>query len=226
MMTPADRQAMRETLARALKTADTPDAAPAHPGPFSPPSSIPADERLQRFTAELQALGGIVHHISTAEGVAALVAELVAREGASSVLSWDEHCLPLPGVHAALEAAGVQVIRQHAADAQDGAARQAWASAGVGLTAAVACLAQTGSIVVVSGPGRGRLASLLPPVHVALVSQTMLWESLPELLTAQPELATAGTNLVCITGPSRTADIEHTLSRGVHGPRDIHVVIV
>ena len=226
MMTPADRQAMRDTLARALKTADTPDAAPVHPGRFSPPSSIPVSERLQRFTAELQALGGIVHHISTAEGVAALVAELVTREGASSVLSWDEQWLPLPGVHAALEAAGIRVIRQHAADAQDGAARQAWAAAGVGLTAAVACLAQTGSIVVVSGPGRGRLASLLPPIHVALVSQTMLWESLPELLTAQPELATGGTNLVCITGPSRTADIEHTLSRGVHGPRDIHVVIV
>ena len=96
----------------------------------------------------------------------------------------------------------------------------------VGVTGAVACLAETGSLVVVSGPGRGRLASLLPPLHVAIVTRALLTALAADLLVDQPELATSGANMVCITGPSRTADIEHTLSRGVHGPREVHVVFV
>ena len=87
-------------------------------------------------------------------------------------------------------------------------------------------MSDTGSIALVSGPGRGRLASLLPPVHVALVRRVSMLRSLPDLLLERPDLATAGSNLVCITGPSRTADIEHTLSRGVHGPKEVHVVLI
>jgi L-lactate dehydrogenase complex protein LldG len=97
----------------------------------------------------------------------------------------------------------------------------------LGLTGADAGLAESGSIVVASGPGRGRLASLLVPVHIAVLRRDRMVFALSDLVRLRPDLAAMpGSNLVCITGPSRTADIEMTLSRGVHGPREIHVILV
>jgi L-lactate dehydrogenase complex protein LldG len=225
-MTPAERQAMRDGIARALGTADLPEGSATHPGPFgsSVTSTLPGLQ--QRFQTEIEALGGTVHALASPDLVAGLVRTLADREGAPGVLAWDDRWLPLPGMASALERAGCTVHHQRPIDSQDTTLRQQWAAASVGVTSAVACLAETGSLVVVSGPGRGRLASLLPPVHVALVSRSSLAHSLPLLLARRPELAVSGANMVCITGPSRTADIEHTLSRGVHGPREVHVVWV
>jgi L-lactate dehydrogenase complex protein LldG len=225
-MTPAERQAMRDTLRKALGTSDLPEAAAAHPGTFRAGLPTSPTDYETRFTSELQTLGGIVYHSSSAGEIAALVDRLATSEGERSVLAWDDETLPIPGMRAALEATGCRVIHQATGHAQDPAARAAWAGASVGLTGALACLAETGSLVLVSGPGRGRLASLLTPIHVALVTRASLRRSFPDFLAAYPDLATSGTNMVCITGPSRTADIEHTLSRGVHGPREVHVVFV
>jgi L-lactate dehydrogenase complex protein LldG len=61
---------------------------------------------------------------------------------------------------------------------------------------------------------------------VAVARRASFVRSLPDLLTTRPDLVLSASNLVCITGPSRTADIEHTLSRGVHGPCAIHVVVI
>jgi L-lactate utilization protein LutC len=130
------------------------------------------------------------------------------------------------GLAEALTAAGLTILTQAPETARSDSHRRTLATADVGLTGAAAGLAETGSIVVTSGPGRGRLASLLPPVHVALVRRSSIVGSLPELLNARPDLITAGANFVCITGPSRTADIEHVLARGVHGPKDVHVILV
>ena len=68
--------------------------------------------------------------------------------------------------------------------------------------------------------------SLLPPVHVALVPVDRLHATLGALLAAEPDLLRTSANVVFVTGPSRTADIEMTLTRGVHGPRIVHVVFV
>jgi L-lactate dehydrogenase complex protein LldG len=226
-VTSDERRAMRDAIAHALGTADLPAGGAEHPGVFAG-ATVPVFEEsfIERFRRELEALGGVVHEARSADDIAEIVQSLAASEGGSDVLAWDDETLPVSGVSGALAARGLTVIHQRPGGAQEPQARARWERAVVGVTGAAAALAETGSVVVVSGPGRGRLASLLPPIHVALVRRRSLTRSLPMLLAAESGLATSGTNMVVITGPSRTADIEHTLSRGVHGPREIHVILV
>lgn len=104
--------------------------------------------------------------------------------------------------------------------------RQACATADVGITSADYALADTGSLVMIASPAEARLISLLPPVHIAIVPADRLLTGLDELYTLIPRPADLTSSMVFITGPSRTADIEQILVRGVHGPGEIHVVIV
>lgn len=89
----------------------------------------------------------------------------------------------------------------------------------VGVTTAVCAVAETGSVLLRAGPGHHRLASLAPPVHLVLVSEvvTTLAEGLSRVGNRTSVLA---------TGPSRTADIEGVLVRGVHGPGQLLVMRV
>jgi L-lactate utilization protein LutC len=97
------------------------------------------------------------------------------------------------------------------------------AAADVGVSSADAALAETGTIVVRSGPGRSRLATLLPPVHVALVPRARLTTDLFTWTEDRP--ASFPANVTLISGPSKTADIEQTLTIGVHGPRRFVVIL-
>jgi L-lactate dehydrogenase complex protein LldG len=70
------------------------------------------------------------------------------------------------------------------------------------------------------------MISLLPPVHIAVVPSDRVITGLDELFSLLPNPAGISSSLVLITGPSRTADIEQILVRGVHGPGELHVVVV
>jgi len=148
--------------------------------------------------------------------------------GASRVLAWDPEWLNCPGLSEAIDAHGI--VREPCWLPAGAAERRARLAAiddvRVGLTGALAGLADTGSLALVSGPGRGRIASLLPPVHIAVLRADQIVPSFGAFLAAHPHIADEGSNLVLITGPSRTADIEMTLTRGVHGPGHVHVVII
>ena len=103
--------------------------------------------------------------------------------------------------------------------------------AGLGLTGADYALAETGSIVILPRRGLSRLVSLVPPVHVALVRPEELLESLDDLfllrrLEYYRNGGEMGSYLNFITGPSRTADIEMTIVQGVHGPKEVHLVLL
>lgn len=97
------------------------------------------------------------------------------------------------------------------------------ASADVGLSGADAALAETGSIVLSSGPGRSRLATLLPAVHLALVPVSCLTTDIFTWAAARQGPPPA--NITLVSGPSRTADIEQTMTTGVHGPRRFIVIL-
>lgn len=103
--------------------------------------------------------------------------------------------------------------------------RELCASADIGITSADYLLADTGTLVLLSSPREARLISLLPPAHVAVVPRERILTGLDELLDVLPNPAAVTSSMVLITGPSRTADIEQILVRGVHGPGQISVVI-
>jgi len=104
--------------------------------------------------------------------------------------------------------------------------REALAKADVGITSADYALADTGSIVMLSRSGESRLISLLPPCHIAVIPVSRLLSGLDELLERLPDPLRESSAMAIITGPSRTADIELRLVRGVHGPGEIHVVLI
>jgi len=85
-------------------------------------------------------------------------------------------------------------------------------------------LADTGSVVLSASPEEPRARSLLPFVHVTLVPRTRVLAGLEELFEAVGD--TLPSALAIVTGPSRSADIEQTLTTGVHGPGEVHVVLV
>jgi L-lactate utilization protein LutC len=106
------------------------------------------------------------------------------------------------------------------------ALRAACSSADIGITSADYALAETGTLVMLSGPKEVRLISLLPPAHIAVFPRSRMLANLDELLAILPNPAEQTSSMVLITGPSRTADIEQILVRGVHGPGEIYAVIV
>ena len=85
-------------------------------------------------------------------------------------------------------------------------------------------LADTGSVVLGASPDEPRARSLLPEVHVSLLREDRILPGLAELFEALgPDLPS---QLMIVTGPSRSADIEQELTVGVHGPGEVHVVLL
>jgi L-lactate dehydrogenase complex protein LldG len=116
-------------------------------------------------------------------------------------------------------------------EAQRQTLRQRLARADIGLSGADFAIAETGTLALSALPGQMRGVSLLPPVHVAVIRSTQIVASLADalaLLQSQGEsLQERLTScLSLITGPSRTADIELSLTVGVHGPVELHLVIL
>jgi L-lactate dehydrogenase complex protein LldG len=206
-----------------------PGARLEHPG-APPPLHRPSDREgmIASFTRELEKLMGTVHRVADDGQAQARVFALLEARGVARVLAWDDQWLRPVGLGDALRARGVVV--EPCWLPPDGPERtsrlQALDDVVVGITGAHGALADTGSLVVVSGPGRGRIASLLPPVHIGVIGADQLSPTLATFFGANPDIADVGSNVVAITGPSRTGDIEGTLVLGVHGPGDLHVIIV
>lgn len=104
--------------------------------------------------------------------------------------------------------------------------RDAIASTEVGITSADYALADTGSLVIFTESNESRLLSLLPPCHIAVIESSRIVASLDDVFRLRPLPGAESSAMTIITGPSRTADIEMRLVRGVHGPGEIHVIVI
>jgi L-lactate dehydrogenase complex protein LldF len=160
-------------------------------------------DRVDQFTKELTALGG---HVSLTKNPSQEVIQLLKEREINKI-----HLEPGTLDESLLQASGIQFTYE-----PDPSIR-------AGVTKAICGLADTGSILVADGQGRPLPASLLTEVHIAVLNKSDILASLPDAMKLAQ--LTASDAAVFITGPSRTADIEMTLTIGVHGPKEIHVFV-
>lgn len=187
------------------------------------PEMDPAD-LVAMMRTNAQAVNAVVHTPVSRHGAARAVTAIAAGHDASSFMAWDD--LPVSGVSSALSTAGMERV-DHAVPRGDRMDHNlGYLRVDVGVTGALAGLAESGSLVLSHGPGRPRMASLIPEIHVALLETGRIARDLAHWAHEYPESVVDTTNLVFVTGPSRTGDIEQELNLGVHGPRTVHIVIV
>jgi L-lactate utilization protein LutC len=224
------RQAILERIATALQ---------ASPIAAAPPTQVPEspvarpDELVNRFLATLER-SGVTYEMADSPVAARLklVAEFQAQ-GIKNLLAWDGSQLPIPGILDALDTLGIQAITPaarldlHRTRVQDRAQRQAALATidaiDLGLTSADAACADTGTLVFSTGPGRSHLVTQLPRRLIILLPASRIVPSLGRWQATQP----AGpSSIALLTGPGYTYDVELTPAIGVHGPRQLHLILI
>jgi L-lactate dehydrogenase complex protein LldF len=174
------------------------------------------EDKLKIFIRELEALGGKCY-LSQAENIDVKILEILGGNNLNEILAWDRDRLP-NGLLEKLSKAGIKILFPSTDTIEASSHVRA------GITGSSAAIASTGSLLLVGGPGRPLTASLLPEIHIALVRQKDLYTNLTEAF--QNEQIMHAPASVLISGPSRTADIEMTLTIGVHGPGELHVICI
>jgi len=186
-----------------------------------------AGDLVLRFTSEVNAVGGYAHVVHDVRGVRHAILAILQQYGARSSLCWQHPLLDRVGLDAILVEAGVTAIRHDdlaSRSIQD--RQQTILAADVGITSADFAIAETGTLAVCSKPGQERLTSLAPPVHIAIIERSQIVPDLVDVFDQLgPNSAALPSNLVFITGPSKTGDIELQLTTGVHGPGHWHVIV-
>jgi L-lactate dehydrogenase complex protein LldG len=174
-----------------------------------------------RFVEELEALGGHGRRAESLEEARDYVLNLAREREAELLVRWDVEYLEELGADEPLREAGVEVtLWQEFSDLREIAGR-----ADIGLSTAVWAIAETGSLVLEHGPGRGRSVTLLPPTYIAILPADRVLRTVPEAIQKYTG-NTLPANVCFHTGPSRSGDIEMSLVVGMHGPGDVHVILV
>jgi len=159
-------------------------------------------QKVERFTQELTAIHGHVHH---SEDPTQSIIEFLQSRGIDHI-----HLEPNVLDEERLSNAGIKV--SHEADPQ----------IAVGVTKAICGLADTGSMLEANDDGDKLFASLLPQIHLAVLPTSKIYSTLGDAI----HLARDTKSAVFITGPSATGDIESVHTIGVHGPGEIHAFLV
>lgn len=182
----------------------------------------PLGDLAERFIAEQQATGGEVRRVAGWDALPGVVAPWLAELGVRSVLTGTEP--RLEPLREALRADGRFELRRY--DRPMEAQRGELFSTDCGITTCRGAVAETGSLILVPSPAEPRLLSLAPEVHLAVLERSTLVPRLGDFISSGAYQAERPSNLVLVSGASRTADIELVLAIGVHGPKRLAVALI
>ncbi len=209
-MTEASSNPMLENIRRALGRQA---GEPISPRPPVLPARVPANPQaeMERLLAEINALSGEASRMAPAQVDAALAALVQMRQVRKASL-WQTPFLQELDIAGRLQRLGVTIVPPEAG-------KHALADCDLGVTEADFALPETGTLGLLSAPDKPRTISLVPRLHLVLLRPQALRADLHQVFAE----ASGQPYLVFVTGPSRTSDIELTLTLGVHGPQGLLV---
>jgi L-lactate dehydrogenase complex protein LldG len=215
--------AARNRILAHLRSASRPEA-PRPEVPPVPTAVLDRSGRVERLTSLMEAMRAEVHRVPTADWTSHLK-EILRSRGMQTLLyapstpigtaleeAWRPEPAGLPELVACTEEIESFKERLFSVDAA--------------VTAAAGAVADTGALILRPSIAEPRWMSLVPPVHIALLQAEDIFPSLGDAMQAGSWAADMPTNMLLISGPSKTADIELILAFGVHGPKELIVLIV
>ena len=209
--------ALRQRLDRPASAA----APPEHPEAIARQVE-PGEDLVERFTRAASAVGIEVHSTTPAAWFGRIVDLLQALEARAVVVpAAGDGFFTADRVEQLVRELGSRgVTPTHQTD------DETLFSVDAAITGVVTAIAEHGTLVGESGAAVARGASLIPPVHIAVVDTSQLLADLHDYFAGLARRPDLPANINLISGPSKTADIEGVLVTGVHGPGSVHVVLV
>jgi L-lactate dehydrogenase complex protein LldG len=195
------------------------------PLPAAPPSDAPArGDRVARLKSRMEAVRAEVHVVASATWLDRLK-EILAVRKVATLLYAPETAIGKALRHAwETEAAGPCELVAYAGAVETFKERLFAVDAAV--TTAAGAVADTGALILRPTVEEPRLMSLVPPIHIAVLRAEDIFASLDDAMRAGNWPADMPTNMLLISGPSKTADIELILAFGVHGPKELIVLVL
>ena len=204
------REEIRQRIAAAV---GAPPAEQAVARGYRRSGALGSEERVELFCRRVGEYRSEVHRVDEA-GVAALIASVCGTYDAQRLVV--PAGLPPAWRSAELELVDDDALSTRELDGVDGA-----------VTGCTVAIAETGTIVLTAGPLEGRRAlTLIPDLHVCVVQEAQVVELLPEALALVAANRLERRPITFVSGPSATSDIELSRVEGVHGPRNLVVLVV
>lgn len=188
-----------------------------------------SDDVCETLAREIDEVGGQAYLVDDLDAARQQLRQLIDEADTKAALCWQHELLDRLRVAELL--AEKQLVRHDyddLAQRDEKDRRLTILAAGIGISSVDCAIAETGTLMLCARPGRERVASLLPPLHVAIVERRQIVQDLFDAMGMLHErgLENLPSNVTFITGPSKTGDIELQLTTGVHGPGKWRVIIV
>ncbi|MFC1959599.1 lactate utilization protein C [Chloroflexota bacterium] len=209
----------REQILNQLRQAPQPfgDVAPITERRHMVPLVDTSPEALRTlFVENAEKLLCVVEQPQNAEEAIEKILTIIG--GDKNVTAWDFEHIPLPGLPETLAQNAITVAEADNPEIK------------VGITGAATALAATGSLVVINRPGQSSYSSLLPEVHIAVITADQITTDLEDWMVEQRQQGLdkfrQSSNTTIISGPSRTGDIAMEIVMGAHGPAELHIILL
>lgn len=180
------------------------------------------DALAKQFVSEVENVNTTVFKAQNGDIALKIILELIDNNQLKSFAIWDTLYLKELSVKDELKKKGLSVVTAKS--------KNRLAKADIGITEADYAIADTGTLVLLTEKERPRGVSLVPPIHLAVVKPENIVSNINELFVIlKNRIDTTKDIKSCmtfITGPSRTADIELNLTLGVHGPKELYVLLL